>query len=59
VDDHFSIAIRLKNRTLALQLTADFRRIHKIAIVRYSDRAFIRLHQNRLSIQQRRSPAVE
>jgi len=32
---------------LALQLTADFRRIHKIAIVRYSDRAFIRLHQNR------------
>ena len=49
--DHFGIAVRLKDRSLALQAAANFLRIDQVAVVRDCDRTFIRLHKNRLSIQ--------
>ena len=54
VDDHFGIAVRLKNRSLALQPARTSPAFDQIAVMRHRNRAFIRLHQNRLRVQQRR-----
>ena len=53
VHDHFSIAVGLKNRTLAVQPLPDILRIHQIAIVRQRHHAFVRLHHDGLGVEQR------
>jgi hypothetical protein len=54
VNDDFGIAVGLKNRALTLQSRANLGGIDQVAIVRHGNRPFVRLHQNRLRIQQRR-----
>ena len=54
VNDDFGVAVGLKNRALALQPRAHLHGVDQVAVVRHGNRSFVRLHQNRLRIQQRR-----
>ena len=50
VNDHFSIAVGLKDRALRLQARTNFWRIYQISIVRQRHSALIRLHQDGLCV---------
>ena len=54
MNDNFRIAVGLKNRPLRLQTRANVWRIHQISVMCQSHPALIRLHQDGLSVQQRR-----
>ncbi len=54
VDDDFSVAIGLEDRTLGFQAMTDFLRIHQVAVVGQRNHAFVRLHHDGLGIEQRR-----
>ena len=54
MNDDFGIAVGLKNRALTLEAGAHLRCIDQVAIVRHGDRSLVRLHENRLRVQQRR-----
>ena len=53
VQDHFGIAVGLKNGSAALQVPPQFAGVGDIAIVRHRNAALMRSHRERLRIQQR------
>ena len=54
MNDHFGVAIGLKDRALGLETMADFVRIHQIAVVGQRDHALVRLHHDGLGIEESR-----
>jgi hypothetical protein len=52
VQDHFGIAVGLKNRTFAFQFAAQLGGVGDVPVVRYSDLALVAGHRKRLRVEQ-------
>ncbi len=52
VNDDFSVAAGLEDRASRFHASANFSGVGEIAIVRQRDHALVRLHHDRLSVQQ-------